>query len=105
MPINNVTGFPGPQAQRTSDGPQVQVNRSEPNSQKQETGRPSTVDTVSLTDTAARLRGLENTLASLPVVDTQRVEEIQQAIASGEFEVDAEQIADKMLAFESELSE
>lgn len=102
MAINNITGFPGSQAPRAGEGSQVQVNRSEPNSQQQETGRPSTVDTVSLTDTAARLRGLENTIASLPVVDSQRVEEIQQAIANGVFEIDPQAIADKMLAIESE---
>lgn len=104
MPIDKITGFPGPQAQRTTDGTQVQVSRTEPTRQQQETGRPSSVDTVSLTDTAARLRSLENTLASLPVVDAQRVEEIQRSIAEGSFEVDTNRVAEKMLRFESELS-
>jgi negative regulator of flagellin synthesis FlgM len=103
MPINNVTGLPGNQPQRTQDGAQVQVNRSEPEAEKQETGRPSTVDTVSLTDTSERLRNLENTLANLPVVDTQRVEAIQQAIAEGSFEINAEKIAEKMLQFDTDL--
>lgn len=102
MAINNVSGFPGPQAQRAGEGSQVQVNRSEPTGNQQETGRPSTVDTVSLTDTAARLRGLENTIASLPVVDSQRVESIQQAMINGTFEIDPQQIAAKMMELESE---
>ncbi len=103
MPINNITGFPGPQSQRTHEGSQVQVARSEPKVHQEQTGRPSTVDTVSLTDTAARLRELESTLANLPVVDTQRVEDIQRALAEGAFEVDPARVAEKMMAFEAQL--
>ncbi len=106
MPINNISGLPGSsQAQRATDGSQVQVSRTEPTRQQDETGRPSTVDTVSLTDTAARLQGLETTLAQLPVVDSQRVETIQRAIEEGTFEVNAERIATKMLGFEGALDQ
>ncbi|WP_127476351.1 flagellar biosynthesis anti-sigma factor FlgM [Sulfurivermis fontis] len=103
MAINNITGFPGNQSQRATDGSQVQVARSEPTAAQQQTGRPSTMDTVSLTDTAARLRELENSLAKLPVVDSQRVESIQQAIANGSYEIDSGRVAEKMLRFEREL--
>jgi len=103
MAINNITGFPGNQSQRATDGSQVQVARSEPTASQQQTGRPSTMDTVSLTDTAARLRELENSLAKMPVVDSQRVESIQQAIANGSYEMDSGRIAEKMLRFEQEL--
>lgn len=103
MAINNITGLPGNQNQRTAEGSQVQVARSEPTVAQQQTGRPSTVDTVSLTDTAARLRELENSLAKLPVVDSQRVETIQQAIENGTYEPDPMRIASKMIKFEREL--
>jgi len=103
MPINNITGFPGNQSQRTGEGSQVQVARSEPTASQQQTGRPSTVDTVSLTDTAARLRELENSLAKLPVVDSQRVENLQKAIENGTYEVDARRTAEKLLGFEQAL--
>jgi len=103
MPVNNITGFPGNQSQRATEGSQVQVARSEPTAAQQQTGRPSTVDTVSLTDTAARLRKLENSLAELPVVDSQRVENIQKSIENGEYKVDAKRVAQKMLGFEREL--
>jgi negative regulator of flagellin synthesis FlgM len=104
MAINNITGFPGNQSQRATDGSQVQVARSEPTAAQQQTGRPSTMDTVSLTDTAARLRELENSLAKMPVVDSQRVETIQQAIANGSYEMDSGRMAEKMLRFEQDLS-
>jgi len=60
-------------------------------------------DTVSLTDTAARLKELEMGLASQPVVDTQRVQSVQSAINEGTFEVDPDSVAEKMLDFESGL--
>lgn len=103
MALNNITGFPSNQSQRAGEGSQVQVARGEPTAAQQQTGRPSTVDTVSLTDAAARLRELENSLAQMPVIDSQRVEGIQQAIANGSYEIDSGRVAEKMLSFEREL--
>ncbi|VAW94148.1 hypothetical protein MNBD_GAMMA22-2162 [hydrothermal vent metagenome] len=62
-------------------------------------------DTVSLTDTAARLKELEMGLASQPVVDTQRVQSVQSAINDGSFEVDPDSVAEKMIDFETGLDE
>lgn len=62
-------------------------------------------DTVSLTDTAARLKELEMGLASQPVVDTQRVQSVQSAINDGTFEVDPDSVAEKMIDFETGLDE
>lgn len=103
MSINNISGLPGNQSQRATEGSQVQVARSEPTVSQQQTGRPSTVDTVSLTDTAARLRTLESNLAQLPVVDPQRVDTIRQAIQNGSYEVNPKRIAAKMTGFEQQL--
>lgn len=105
MAINNVTGLPSSQSQRSGEGSQVQVARNEPTAAQQQTGRPSSVDTVSLTDTAARLRELENSLAKLPVMDSQRVETIQRSIENGTYEVDARRTAEKMLGFERALQQ
>jgi negative regulator of flagellin synthesis FlgM len=102
MAINNITGLPSTQTPRNNEG--SQVARDEPTTSQSETGRPSSVDTVSLSDTASRMHSLQNTLAELPVVDTQRVENIQRAIADGTFEIDPSRVAEKMLGFESDLS-
>ena len=64
----------------------------------------SSTDSVSLTDTAARLQKLENTISALPVVDSQRVEDIRSAIANGEYQIDAESIADKMMSYDAEFN-
>lgn len=103
MPINNVTGFSSAQSQRAAEGAKVEVSRTEQTASQQETGSTSATDSVSLTDTAARLQKLENTIASLPVVDAQRVEQLRSSIASGEYEVNPANIADKMLSFDAAL--
>jgi negative regulator of flagellin synthesis FlgM len=101
MPINNVTGYPSTQTQRNNDA--VQVSRSDTKASQDKTGRPSSVDTVSLTDTAAKLQSLENTIAGLPIVDSPRVEAIKLAIEDGSYETDTQRVADKMVQFEFEM--
>ncbi len=71
---------------------------------KTETGTSSTADTVSLSDNAVQLGKIDNSVIAAPVVDTQRVEQIKQAIENGSYEVDAKKIADKLTQFESILT-
>ena len=104
MPINNITAASSAQSQRATEGSKVEVSRTEATVSQQETGSTSATDSVSLTDTAARLQKLENTIAGLPVVDAQRVEDIRNTIASGEYQVDPVNIADKLLGFDAEIS-
>ena len=80
MPINNVTGFSTAQSQRATEGSKVEVSRTEPTVKQQETGTSSAADSVS------------------------RVEDIRNAIASGEYEVNPGRIADKMLGMDAELN-
>lgn len=72
--------------------------RNEPNSVAKGTGR--SADSVSLTGTALHLRSLEQSLASQPVVDTQRVEATRQAIENGSYQIDPSRIASKMISME-----
>ncbi|MBF0218366.1 MAG: flagellar biosynthesis anti-sigma factor FlgM [Gammaproteobacteria bacterium] len=104
MAINNITGYTGTQATRNSEGSQVQVSRSEPTASQTETGKPSSVETVSLSSTSQQLRSLENTIAKLPVVDTSRVEMLKKAIDEGRYEVNPQRVADKMISFERQLT-
>jgi len=60
-------------------------------------------DRVSLTGEARRLQELETRLASEPVVDTQRVAAVRNAVEDGTFTVNPERIADKMMSFEKAL--
>ena len=57
-------------------------------------------DRVDLTGDAGKLRELEGRIANMPIVDAQKVEAVQQALATGSFTIDPQTAADKMLAME-----
>lgn len=60
-------------------------------------------DTVELTSSAKLLERLDKTLASMPAVDTDRVAAVKAAIENGDYQIDADAIADAMLRFELSL--
>ena len=60
-------------------------------------------DQLKLSDTAAQLQALEAEIANLPVVDTQRVQDVQRTLATGSYEIQPAQVADKVLTFEAGL--
>lgn len=60
-------------------------------------------DTVSLTSSAALIKELEKEIASLPVVDSARVESVQHALAAGTYQIDPARAAEKMLQIERAL--
>ena len=105
MAINDIKGLPPAPAQNAGDGARVKAPRNEPSgAAPREDKKPAATDTVSLTDAAQRLRELEKSVASLPVVDTQRVDAVKKALADGTYRIKPERIADKMLGFENALT-
>ena len=58
---------------------------------------------VQLSSLGSQLAGIEASLANVPIVDTQKVEEIKQAISDGRFKVNPDVIADKLLETVREL--
>ena len=103
MPIE-INGLPITVLKNPKEGAQVDVNRNKSGPAQEETGKPAASDTVTLTDTAARLRDLGNTLSALPVSDTQRVEEVKKAVEDGTYTVDAGRVAHKMIELEKLLN-
>jgi negative regulator of flagellin synthesis FlgM len=65
----------------------------------------SSNDRVELSNQASQLKALEAEISSLPVVDTQRVKDVQHTLATGSFQVEPAKVADKMLRFEAGLGE
>lgn len=61
-------------------------------------------DPVTLTDLGTRLQKLTEAVASLPVVDQQRVAELRQAVESGSYQVDSKEVAKKLTEIESLLT-
>lgn len=69
----------------------------------QKSGAAKAQDSVTLTESAVNFKKLEQSIASLPIVDMKKVEEIQKSIADGSYKVDSDKIAEKFIAFERDL--
>ena len=100
MPIE-INGF-SPRRTQTSTDRRVRSLKGD-SSRRAAGGTAGTGDQVTLTGTAARLRAIEQQLARVPVVDLERVQSMQDAIKSGEYRVDPQRVADKMIELEAAL--
>lgn len=81
----------------------INSKRSMSNSNKQNESKDASNvdDDLSVATTAAsRLKDIEKKLKKASSVDKARVAEVQSAISSGEYTVDADRIADKILSAE-----
>jgi len=105
MPINisGNGGRPPPEAAEAGRSKATAANNSR--SQSGATGKSggSGSDQVKLSSQAAQLQALEAEIANLPVVDTQRVQDVQRTIATQSYEVQPARVADKVLTFEAGL--
>jgi negative regulator of flagellin synthesis FlgM len=62
-----------------------------------------TGDHVTLTTSARSLQKLSEAIAQAPVVNTEKVASVKQALGSGTYQVDSRRVADKILQFEKGL--
>lgn len=97
----DISGQPPAQLSNAKSDTTSKVGRTDPPLAKQQTGKPATTDTVTLTDTASQLHMLETQIKGLPVVDMSRVEDVKRSIINGEFQIDPKRVAEKMLSFET----
>jgi negative regulator of flagellin synthesis FlgM len=99
-------GNGGRTSQETLDAGKAQIaqtSSSRPGNPGGATPPPASGEELRLSDKAAQLQALEAGIANLPVVDTQRVQEVQRTIATGSFEIQPARVADKLLRFEAGL--
>ena len=61
-------------------------------------------DSVEFSSAAQQLSSLQDELASISAVDMDKVDEIRQAISNGSYKIDAQKIADSLLALEGEFA-
>ena len=61
-------------------------------------------DAVEFSATAKQLSSLQDDLSSLEAVDMGKVDEIRQAISNGSYKIDAQKIAESLLALEGEFA-
>jgi len=66
-------------------------------------GEAATGDTVNITASGLLMSKLEEIVQRTPVVDADRVAAIKDAIASGNYEVDDQRVADRLLKFERDV--
>lgn len=100
---NDISGINSSRTQQSGDRGLGNVKKDSKDSPSSSTssGSASSADKVSLTDTAERLQALEQQLAQQPEVNKGKVGEVQSAMSNGDYKVNPERVADKMLAFES----
>ena len=93
----------GNKVDETTTSSKVAPTSSTPN--KSASNSVSTSDTVNLTSNAKLLERLDKTLESLPAVNAERVAEIRNAIENGDYEINADAIADAMIRLDRVLGE
>ena len=91
-------------ALKGSNGNGVVTDKSQGENSAASAPAPQAGDTVTLTNSARSLQLIESAVANAPVVNTAKVAAVKQAINSGTYQVNAGQVADKMLQFERELN-
>ena len=101
--INNISNN-STQTKRADEQKHVKIIHSDSTDNAKHSAQNSTAqDSVNLTDSAMRFKALEEKINRLPIIDTQKVEQIKNSIIDGTFEFNSERIAEKMLKFEQEL--
>ena len=103
--MNDITNINSNRAQLSSNQSSSVKSRNEAKQSNESESSSSAGDRVTLTNTASRLKDIEQKLNSSSSIDNARVTEVQTAISNGDYNVDADRIADKMLAFEDFMSE
>jgi len=102
IPIN---GLPGSQIQNTGESSRVNSQGSTNESSAVSSAASGQGDDkVSLTSSATQLQQLTQQVSQLPVVDVERVTEVQRSVATGSFEFEPMVAADNMLTQERELA-
>ncbi|HIG78504.1 MAG TPA: flagellar biosynthesis anti-sigma factor FlgM [Cycloclasticus sp.] len=98
----NIKGTSSKPSQTSSDNASSagKSNKSAPSS----SATTGNVDSVDLTDTASRLQQIEQSLSNIPIVDHHRVEAVSQTIDDGQYQIDNEKIADRIIKNENDLN-
>ena len=100
-----ISGVPGKPVQDTGEKSSVSATTTSKGNQKAPVSTPTSGnDTVSLTSSAMQLRALEDRIADLPVVDVQRVSDVQRALATGTLELSEADAANNLVEIEKSFS-
>lgn len=98
--MNDITNINSNRSQLSSNQSSSVKSRNEAKQSNQDATPSSSGDRVTLTNAASRLQNIEQELSNASSIDSTRVAKVQSAITNGDYNVDTDRIADKMLAFE-----
>lgn len=90
---------------KLTENHKVDTHHPEKSPSSAETGQSESTDSVQFTDQAKSLQQMQAAIANMPVVDTEKVEAIREAILEGRYKIDAERVAQKLLDLEKALDE
>ncbi len=76
------------------------ASRSETKAQPKTAFSSHDTDSVSLTDTVSVLKQAQELLASVPIINAEHVSIITDAVNNGSYEIDSEEVADKIIESE-----
>ena len=99
-----IGGVPGKPVQDTSDKSSVTATADSNHKAPATASGSGGSDRVSLTSSATKLRELESRISELPVVDIQRVSDVQRALATGTLELSEADAAHNLLEIEKSFS-
>ena len=99
---NDISGINSGRPQQSGDRSVASLRRDDSSTTQQRTSSGGSGDTVSITDMASRLKSLESKLESQPAIDQSRVDKVRDAISRGEYRVNPDRVADKMMDFEAD---
>ncbi len=102
--MNDITNINSNRASLSSNQSSSVKVRNEAKQSDQSSDSNVAGDRVTLTSTASRLKDIEEQLSNSSSIDSARVSSMQTAISNGDYNVDADRVADKMLAFEDFMS-
>ena len=103
MAINNINGALNGLSNKTSSAKTSKQDATSESSSSSVGKGTVAQDTVKLTDQAMSLSRLQQKISDAPVTDDNKVATIKAAIERGDYKINADRVANKMLAQESAL--
>ena len=97
---NDISGINSGRSHQATDRQTQGVSRDSGSTDTRNNSTTGSQDKVVLTDMAARMKSLEQKLAKQPDVDQAHVERVRDALKRGEYQVNPDRVADKMMGFE-----
>jgi negative regulator of flagellin synthesis FlgM len=87
-------------------GGRAKTDATDPQNQQteQNTKTANSADQVKLSSSSLNIQQIEAEVSKMPDVDDQTIDRIRNAIDSGEYKIDYQQLAGKMLDFEGKLN-